>query len=57
MPLALRKWNSTSGTRVDKKRKTMGLLLRRGYTQSLVRRVIAQLQQTTEFDEDFSDME
>jgi len=55
LSLAQRKWNSTSGTEVDKKRKTMGLLLRRGYTQSLVRRVMEHMQQTTEFDEDLLD--
>lgn len=57
LPLALRKWNSTSGTHIDKKRKTMGLLLRRGYTQSLVRRVIAEIQQSTEFEDEFTDNE
>lgn len=57
LPLALRKWKSTSGTRIDKKRKTMGLLLRRGYTQSLVRRVIEEIQRSTEFDEESTDLQ
>lgn len=41
--LAERKWKSSSGDRMTKKRKTASYLLRRGYTQGLVKRVLDQI--------------
>jgi len=38
--LACRKWNGTRGEKLDKKRKTMAFLLRRGFPQSIVQRAL-----------------
>ncbi|HEY0828303.1 MAG TPA: RecX family transcriptional regulator, partial [Bacilli bacterium] len=46
MELAARRWGNMKGAFLDRKRKTMALLLRRGYTASLVNRVLKELDLT-----------
>ncbi|MEW4369306.1 regulatory protein RecX [Paenibacillus kandeliae] len=50
--MAQKKWNSTSGQWLDKKRKTMAYLMRRGYSSDLIRRALAQVEQKQDEDEE-----
>ncbi len=43
--LARKKWNSTSGEWLDKKRKTMAYLMRRGYSSDLIKRALAAIEE------------
>ncbi|MFD1888314.1 regulatory protein RecX [Paenibacillus wenxiniae] len=43
--LARKKWNGTSGGWLDKKRKTMAYLMRRGYSSDLIRRALAAIEE------------
>ncbi|WP_322922778.1 regulatory protein RecX [Paenibacillus campi] len=52
--LARKKWNSTSGEWVDKKRKTMAYLMRRGYSSDLVRRALATIEEDERLDNEQS---
>lgn len=45
LQLAIKKWNQTSGERIDKQRKTGAFLMRRGYSGSLVSRVLREVDQ------------
>lgn len=45
LQLATKKWNQTSGERIDKQRKTGSFLMRRGYSGSLVSRVLREVDQ------------
>ncbi|WP_442600875.1 regulatory protein RecX [Paenibacillus sp. KN14-4R] len=53
LTLGSKKWRSVSGTELDKKRKTMAYLLRRGYVQGVVNRVIRQVSEETLEDSTF----
>lgn len=57
LQLAARKWRSTSGDGLAKKRKTASYLLRRGYTQGLVKRVLDQIINSDYTDEETYDSE
>ncbi len=50
--LARKKWNSTSGEWLDKKRKTMAYLMRRGYSSDLVRRALAAIEEEDEIEDE-----
>ncbi|WPP39773.1 regulatory protein RecX [Paenibacillus hunanensis] len=50
--LARKKWNSTSGEWLDKKRKTMAYLMRRGYSSDLVRRALAAMEEQDQMEEE-----
>ncbi|MCR8642116.1 RecX family transcriptional regulator [Paenibacillus sp. N1-5-1-14] len=55
LALGAKKWRSASGEYIDKKRKTMGYLLRRGYVQGVVNRVIREVSQQTLEESGFDD--
>jgi len=50
--LAEKKWRSTSGGMLDKKRKTMAFLMRRGYSSDVVRKALAAVQNEEHEEED-----
>lgn len=50
--LAEKKWRSTPGGMLDKKRKTMAFLMRRGYSSDLVRKALAAVQNKDQEEED-----
>jgi len=51
LKLAGNKWRITSGSTIDKKRKTGAFLMRRGYTGAIVSKVLAELSAGTEDEE------
>ncbi|NOV03092.1 regulatory protein RecX [Paenibacillus planticolens] len=51
MKLAQTKWKQTSGETFDKKRKTAAFLMRRGYTGTVVNKVLGQLSSESSEDE------
>jgi regulatory protein len=57
LTLAQKKWKLTNGSTLDKRRKTLTFLMRKGYTGSVVNQVMQEVANGFEDDEEISELE